>query len=408
MKAKLVNTKSMRLKLAVGIILFGFILITAFKAIEIYKQKAGNNHGFPQSMTKCKEPLKLAVSPLNLGDLGLITPLGRMSDSHVTPTDHQYWAPKSIKRGSDYTKLPAIYNVYSPAKGVIVQAENHTQVYSEENAPKINDWRLIINHDCDVYTIYIHIDKLADEIYNRLGRKRDSRNGTTNYDVNIPVSEGQIIGKLAEHPLDFSVHDHNITLPGFLNPKRYENEYWKLHTVDPFNYFTDSIRSGLLAKVVREIEPRGGKIDYDMEGRLVGNWFRVGYDPKNIDGRFWDAQMTIAYNVFDPSQIFISIGNFNGRSRQFAVRTNAPDPKDVGVGQTVKYEVVPFSYVDRNGQSWNEDRYTPSVKLIPGNRIEGVITYKLEDKDTLKVEIFAGKKASEVANFDLNSQTYKR
>ncbi len=398
----------MRLKFVVGIILFGFILITAFKALEIYKQKAGNNHGFPQTMTKCNEQLKLAVSPLNLDDLGLITPLGRMSDSHVTPTDHQYWAPKSIKRGSDYTTFPAIYNVYSPAKGVIGEIENHTQVYSEGNAPKINDWRLIINHDCGVYTIYIHIDKLTDEIYNKLGAKQDSRNGTTNYDANIPVTEGQIIGKLAEHPFDFSVHDQNVTLPGFLNPKRYENEYWKIHTVDPFDYFAEPVRSGLLTKVVREKEPRGGKIDYDVEGKLVGTWFRVGYDPKNIDGRFWDAQMTIAYNVFDPNSIFISIGNFNGRSRQFAVAGNTPDPKDLGIGQAVKYDVVSFSYVDKNGQSWNEDRYTPSVKLIPGNSIEGVILYKLEDKDTLKVEVFAGKKASEVSGFSSNSQIYKR
>ncbi len=392
------NTKSMSSKalqkgfsvilIIIGVLVVGFLVITVFKAKEIYQQKTGNKLGFKSNFTggNCKEHPKFSVSPIKVEDLGLITPLGRMSDSHVTPTDHEYWAPKSVKRGDDYTKLPAIYDIYSPADGTIVQAENHTQVYTEGNAPKINDWRLVINHNCGVSTIYIHIDKLSDEIQSKIGAKRDSRNGTTNYEANIPVKEGQIIGKLAEHPFDFSMHDQNITLPG-LNPKRYENEYWKIHTVDPFDYFADSIKSQLLTKVVRKVEPRGGKIDYDIPGKLVGTWFRVGYDPKNIDGRFWDAQMTIAYNVFDPSKVFISLGNFNGKAGQFAVAGNTPDPKDVGVGQLVKYEVVPFSYVDADGKAWNEDRYTPEVKLIPGKIPAGSITYKLKDKETLEVRI---------------------
>ncbi len=309
---------------------------------------------------------------------------------------------------NDFTNLPLVYNVYSPANGTIVSAENHTQVYVEANAPKINDWRLVINHKCGVSTIYIHLDKLSDEIASKLGRKMDSRNGTTNYEANIPVKEGQIIAKMAERSFDFSMHDQNITLSGLINPKQYENEYWKIHTVDPFDYFTDSIRNGLLSKVVRKKEPRGGKIDYDVEGKLVGNWFREGYNPKNIDGRFWDAQMTIAYNNFDPSKIFISIGNFNGQAKQFAVLGNSPDPKDVGIGQVVKYEVVSFSYVDSNGQRWGEERYTPEVKLVPSQQVEGVILYQLQDKDTLRVEVFAGKKASEISGFTSASQTYKR
>lgn len=361
-----------------------------------------------QLSQKCKEHPTFSVSPLKPDYLGLITPLGRMSDSHVTPTDHQYWAPKSVKRGVDYTTLPAIYDIYSPADGTIVSAENHTQVYTDGNAPKINDWRLVINHSCGVSTIYIHIDKLSDEISSKLGNKRDSHNGTTNYEANIIVKQGQLLGKLAEHPFDFSVHDQNVILPGLINPKRYENEYWKIHTVDPFDYFSESVRSQLLAKVVRSIEPRGGKIDYDIEGKLVGNWFREGYDPKNIDGRFWDAEMTIAYNVFDPSKVFISTGNFNGRSGQFAVLDNIPDPKDVGIGQLVKYQLVSFSYVDANGKSWSEDRYTSQVTLIVGRQVEGTILYQLQDKDTLKVESFVGKKATEVSGFDSRAQIYRR
>lgn len=307
----------------IGIVILAGTVITGLKAVDIYKQslrpdglkqQTGKSLGFapPGSSNNkdCKEPPKFTVSPLRTSDLKLIVPLGRMSDSHVTPTDHQYWSPTSVKFGNDNTKLPAIYDIYSPADGTIVQAENHTQVYSDVNAPKINDWRLIITHSCGVSTIYIHIDKLSDEILSKLGKNKGSRNGTTNYDANISLKAGQVFGKLAEHPFDFSVHDENLILPGLIDPKKYENEPWKIHTVDPFDYFVPQVRDQLLTKVVRQVKPQGGKIDYDIEGKLVGNWFRQGYDPKNIDGRFWDAEAVIAYNNFDPSRVFISLGNF--------------------------------------------------------------------------------------------------
>lgn len=372
--------------IVIGVIILGLVVFTGFKTLEYQQKTSGGGDQIFNTSVKCDVPFKLAVSPIKIDDLQLITPLGRMSDSHVTPTDHQYWSPKSLKFDQDYTKLPAIYDIYSPADGTIVSVENHTQIYSEGKAPAINDWRLIISHDCGVSTIYIHIDKLSDQIKAKIGKQRDSRNGTTNYEASIKVKQGELIGKLAEHPFDFSVHDSNVSLPGFLNPKRYENEPWKIHTVDPFDYFSDSVKTELLTKVTRIAEPRGGKIDYDLEGKLVGSWFKEGYDSKNIDGRFWDGELTIAYNSFDPSQIFISIGDFNGRSKQFAVLGNKPDPKNVGVGQLVKYDLLSFSYTDTEGKNWSEDSYTPEVKLIPG-KTEGSITFKLKDKDTLEVAI---------------------
>lgn len=386
--------------LAAGIIAAA---ITASKAVQMYHQKTSTG----TTNTKCSRHPLFAVSPLSPENLRLITPLGRMSDSHVTPTDHQYWAPTSLKFGQDYTQVKAIYDVYSPADGTIVQAENHTQIYSEGKTPKINDWRLVINHSCGVSTIYIHIDKLDPQIFSHIGKQHDSRNGTTSYQANIPVKAGQLLGKLAEHPFDFSVHDTNVTLQG-LNPTRYVREPWKIHTVDPFDYFAPKVRSQLLAKVVRQAPPRGGKIDYDIDGKLVGTWFRQGYNPQNLDGRFWDAEMTIAYNVFDPHQIFISLGNFNGRAGQFAVSGNPPDPKDVGIGQLVKYQVVPFSYVDAKGNPWNENNYTPEVKLIPKEEVAGTILYQLHNKSTLKLEIFVGQTAAAVTNFSSRAQTYER
>lgn len=385
--------------LIVVVLLVGLLAMVGFKVITDYRQQNSQGPNFLTNLassSKCSTHPQFAYPPIKLTDLGFILPMGRMSDSHVTPVDHQYWAPKSLKFVSDNTLLPAIYDVYSPADGTITQLENHTQVYTEGSAPKINDWRLVINHSCGVSSIYIHIDKLAPEIQSQIGKQENSQKGTTNFQANIPVKAGQVIGKQAEHEFDFSMYDENVTLPGILNPDQYKNEPWKIHTVDPFDYFADSISKELLTKVVRQASPRGGKIDYDIPGRLVGNWFKDGYDPMNMNGRFWDGQLTIAYNSYDSSQIFISIGNFNGKSAQFAVLGNSPDPKDVGIGQTVTYQVVNFSYIDDKDQSWNENRYTPEAKLIPETKSQGSITFNLKDKDTLEVII------------NSKSQLYKR
>lgn len=97
----------------------------------------------------------------------------------------------------------------------------------------------------------------------------------------------------------------------------------------------------------------------------------------------------------------------NGRSTQAAVKGNSPDLEGVGIGQTVKYELVNFKYQDAEGKDWNEDRYTPQVKLIEGDTI-GVLLLKLKDKNTLMLETFPGRNPSEVSDFTSNAQTYLR
>ena len=75
----------------------------------------------------------------------------------------------------------------------------------------------------------------------------------------IPVTGGEIIaydGGTAG--FDFSVHDARVILPGFVRPETYEVEPWKIHTIDPYDVFVEPVRSQLLAKNVRQVEPLGG------------------------------------------------------------------------------------------------------------------------------------------------------
>ena len=53
------------------------------------------------------------------------------------------------------------------------------------------------------------------------------------------IEAGQLLGYVGGQTLDFGVYDYEIVLPGFITPDLYNYEYWKVHTVDPFEYFPD-------------------------------------------------------------------------------------------------------------------------------------------------------------------------
>ena len=81
----------------------------------------------------------------------------------------------------------------------------------------------------------------------------------------------------------------------------------------------DPVKSALIAKVIREIEPIAGKIDYDIEGTIAGTWFldgTVDYRGNVPVGtpRYWDGHLYIGYGYIDPTQIRISIGFDTGIS----------------------------------------------------------------------------------------------
>jgi hypothetical protein len=204
----------------------------------------------------------LGASPLALEDIEKIRPMGGLSSVHITPTDHQYWDTiGSDGRSEDTTNLER-FKVYAPANGFIVDIEQHT------------DYRVVIEHSCTFYTIFIHVNKLSDKIMAAAGLK-EGEVGNHAW-PRIPVKEGEVIGTIGIGKLDFSVVDADVTLKGFANPESYEGEPWKIHTVDTFDYYEEPLKSRLIAKNVRTIPPLGGKINYDIEGKLVGNWFREG------------------------------------------------------------------------------------------------------------------------------------
>ncbi|MBI1935469.1 hypothetical protein HYS31_03430 [Candidatus Woesearchaeota archaeon] len=338
----------------------------------------------------------LGTSPIALEDLQKILPMGIMSSVHITPTDHQYFHTMGYFGPGEDTQNLDRFRIYAPGDGYIVDIEKGT------------DHRIVIEHSCTFYTIFIHVDRLSDKVKSYVDFRPDTLR--EHAWPRIPVKEGEVIGTIGIGKFDFSVVDASVSLKGFVKPESYEGEVWKIHTVDTFDYFKEPVKSELLKKNLRKIAPYGGKIDYDIDGKLVGSWFLEntnGYRGLGNEN-YWTTHLSIVYDGLDPNNIIVSIGDFGGRSGQFGVSGNAPNPKDIGVeSKVVKYELVPYDYYSGN-EKWSGINYAENIKAKNTDDVRGTALFELAEERKLKAEFFVGKKANEVSGFTGNAKVYER
>lgn len=350
-------------------------------------------------------PIDLTVSPRRMEDLDMFAPMGLMLGDHVTPIDHGYFYPPNWRMDVTSAELK---DVYVPAAGVITSIQRMPAYFTTTQQADLQDYRVIIHHTCTFYTIYIHLNLLAPRIKEIVGDIQPSETKK----VVIEAAAGELLGRA--NAFDFSVHNEEIDLSGFITPKNYERESWKIHTVDPFDYFVEPIRSQILAKNPRTAEPQGGKIDYDIDGKLIGNWFLEGtngYAGVETQPNYWVGHLAFAPNAYDPSHFIISMGEFEERySRQYAAKGNSPDPANVDVSSgLVKYELVTFDYVNSSGNTWDTKSYSPGIKVRNlDDQTQGVVLVQILENKKLKMEVFPGKTPSEVSSFTNKAKIYYR
>ena len=339
------------------------------------------------------------TSPMALDDIGLIEPMGVLVGGHVTPVDHQYYQP------TVFQSAPDRYEVRAPANATIVLLQRRPRPNS---GAITEEFRMFFQITPTFSCYYDLVTILAPKL-----RAAFDALPSGSQAVSLPVTEGEVIGKIGGQTLDFGVVDDNVTLTGFVVPSHYDRETWKIHTVDPFDHFREPLRSSLLAKNPRRVAPLGGKIDFDVDGKLIGNWFRVGtngYAGVNPSA-YWEGHLSIVPDHLDPSQIRVSLGDFGGQPLQFGVHGNAPDPAPVEVATgLVKYELVGFRYFLGNTMNvWDNMSFASDVR--GGNldtQVGGVVLLQLLATRSLKVETFAGKTASQVTGFTSAALLYER
>ena len=338
-------------------------------------------------------PVSLTNPPVALDEISYITPMGRMSGSHVTPTDHIYL---------NFVDPDQYHDVSVMAPGYVVKIE----VLGGSG-----DYRIIFEHSCDFYTLYIHLVSLSPNIMEAAG---ELARGTSNR-TRIAVAAGEVIGQAGGNNFDASVFDLTVSLSGFVVPESYQVEPWKTYTVDPFDYFVEPIKSAWIEKIPRTTAPIGGKIDYDIDGRLVGTWFLKGTGGYNSkQPQYWYNHLSFAYDPFDPGWVRVSKGGVEqgwDGSMQFGLKDNYPDPETIGANSGVtKLELMMYEYVQlSDDQRWDGMMGYPTGGL--GQSLDwtrGTMLVEMLGERELKAELFLDKIPAQVTGFTDDAQFYER
>ncbi|MBI4328529.1 MAG: hypothetical protein HY685_01525 [Chloroflexi bacterium] len=345
-----------------------------------------------------KEPVQFGSPPLRFEDIVNIGPYGLMVGAHVIPSDHQGY------HFGEQGPIPR-YDVLAVGDGEIVHITVRS-VSVETGKPNVPQYHVTLRHSCAIVTQYDLIDQLDPAIAVLQDGLRQGRT--------IPVKEGQVIGKAGStsQGLDLWVADLRTLTPGYVVPQHYEAEPWRLYAIEPFPLFREPLRSQLRAKSIRRVEPLGGRADYDVDGRLVGGWFvenTNGYAGLS-QSSFFTTHLAVTYHAYDPVAVIVSLGNFQGRPRQFGVKGNGPDPGQVSVATgPVKYELMNWGYFDQDtGRSWDYHSPFDNFRVLPWGEVHGTVLIQLIAERKLKVELFPGKRAHEVSEFSDSAVTYER
>lgn len=374
------------------------ILLLILSACSV-KEGTNNSIAIEDSSNNIKEAIidectdiLFEFPPVNLTKTKVIVPFGLMSGNHVTPVDHQYF--------QDFDNEKADIEVYSPANGHIRSIQH---MAGNNQGSEWDDFRLEIEHLCGISSTYIHIDVLSEKIMQYAPEKGDYKS------VNILVNAGEIIGWYSQN-VDYNLVDENFILTGFVIPKHYEAEQWKIHVPETYSYFSEPLREKMIEKSLRDKYPYSGKFDHDVDGRLVGNWFKQ--DTNGYAGfgweRYWKGHLSISPDYLDSDYFIVSIGDYDGKEAQFGTKTNSPNPKNISKESgIIKYELVPYEYYI-NESRWDRKSLAKGIKVKSGFDVHGVILLELIEDRILKVEIFPGKTAEDVNSFSKDVLIYER
>jgi hypothetical protein len=357
----------------------------------ITKGKALSNGQCTGSGTK-----PLTHAPMNVQDVSDIQPMGLTVGAHVTPVDHEYYY------GSNQNAPVDTYPVYADADGTIAAVEK------AQNGNYYN-WWITIAHSCTFLSNYNLMTSIAPNI---LAALPAGWGPNSNGNVHIPVKSGQLIGYVGHQSLDFQVWNTQVNLKGFLHPIAYNNaEPWKVNTVAPLDYFTTAVKSQILPLYVRTAAPLDGKIDYDVNGEAVGNWFLTGtngYAGTGTPGSpgYYDSHLSLTYDYVDPTALIFSTGDYQGQQTQFAVMGNIDWTKITPSSGVVKVQLASIMHETSSGQVWS-GQLAHNITMHPGSA-QATALLQMTGDQTMKVEVFPGKTPAQVTGFDSSSKTYDR
>lgn len=321
------------------------------------------------------------IPPVDLAGVNFFEPMGQFG---VFPVDHG---------GFHHIEL----GVPEPLTPVYAMADGQIRSLGKSGP---DNW-VDIKYSTTISTKLGHVGIFENFILEQTGPLID---GQPHF-INIDVNKGQVIAYVSSFSaLDIGLHDLDIE-NNFLYPEQYGFELRYASSI--FNYFREPVKSELLTKAIRQQEPRGGKVDYDVNGTLAGNWFLPG----STDFADFDKHFAIGYDHIYGDRIAIYDGYARFAQNDFTyfyswVKNNGPLPETVDLAYgVVKYEMVPRRWVDRiDSVTWKLN----SLAGVDEQTVSGVFLFEMLDTETMQTEFFSGKLADEVTGFSGNQRIYIR
>ena len=380
------------------------ILSTDSEAVKIGKK-------FSNGACEGSGKRPMTTPPMKPEDVQLILPYGTMVGGHVMPTSHGYVEPLDRNLGRDK------YEVRAMADATLYSISRRAQnVESGESRPE--EFQLWFAVTCTHFYYYDLMTSLSADLRKIFDKEKRQGDWAS---VNIQVKAGDVVGKIGGQTLDYGVWDSELPpAAGILVPEHYEWDGFRLYLADPLNYYTDELKKVMLSKYIRTAEPVSGKVDYDIDGKLIGGWFLEGTGEATggTKSNYWVGHLAFAPDYLDPTVYIISVGDFAGDAKQFSISKSAPDPKNVGVDTgVVKYDLLPWNYLKSDGTPWDRMHLTYGVKIINkfvSNEINdeyqafGCILVQMLEARKLKFEGFNGKSCTSINGFTSAAKIYER
>ena len=234
--------------------------------------------------------LSLRASPVDPGAILWITPLGNLNPpSHTLPTDHIYFYIANPDAGDSPVAKRTPFA--APGDGTVGTVIGGVGLESKVFVRQTTTFGYYLDH------LIL----------------------TTPLSAGSKVTAGQVLGTTGSaYAIDLGVTNDALTL-SFVSPERYNSD--TRHADAPLKYFDEPLRTQLYAKVQRLGSDLDGRIDFDVAGRLIGNWFVGSGD---------STPLVFTYDTYDPSKVLIAI-NTGSLQGVFSIGATDPAPKDVTV-----------------------------------------------------------------------------
>ena len=254
----------------------------------------------------CSAATLLTVTPMALGDIREISPLGNLNPSgHVFPTDHIYF----------YANYPGpAVTVVSPGTIRVTQAllQKRTGV-----GPEFDDYGLDFYPCTGQHFYFAHLASIAPGLATQLGALDASCNApymTGGYtftqcrkSVSVDLAAGDTIGTAGgptEGALDLGLIDGDSAALAFVDPGRVNST--TLHAGCPIDQFTADVRDSLRLRLQvngtpRTIAPVCGTVMQDVANSAQGRWY---FDATTQE----DHHLALVHENWDPTIGAFSIG----------------------------------------------------------------------------------------------------